>query len=58
MGADYLLMPLCRRLLLFRHSPARLLRPGRAVARILTLLAAVPIAGAVLDAGENALSSA
>ena len=33
---------------------ARASRPGRA-RRILTLLAAVPIAGALLDAGENVL---
>ncbi|HEY0266683.1 MAG TPA: hypothetical protein VGC16_08025 [Rhizomicrobium sp.] len=57
LGLDYLLMPLYGAAffyagILTRESFAP--RPGR-LRRILTLLAAVPIAGAVLDAVENAL---
>jgi hypothetical protein len=56
-GLDYLLIPLYAAAffcsgILAREAFAP--RPGR-LRRILTLLAAVPIAGALLDAGENAL---
>ena len=56
-GLDYLLMPLYAAAfyysgILTREAFAP--RPGRP-RRILTLLAAVPIAGALLDAAENAL---
>jgi hypothetical protein len=56
-GLDYLLMPLYAAAffysgILVREAFAP--RPGR-LRRILTLLAAVPIAGAFLDAAENAL---
>lgn len=56
-GLDYLLMPLYAAAffysgILVREAFAP--RPGR-LRRILTLLAAVPIAGALLDAAENAL---
>lgn len=56
-GLDYLLMPLYGAAFFYSGILAREAfapRPGRA-RRILTLLAAVPIAGALLDAGENAL---
>jgi hypothetical protein len=57
LGLDYLLMPLYA--LAFFHAGILARegfapRPGR-LRRILTLLAAVPIAGAALDAAENAL---
>ena len=56
-GLDYLLMPLYAAAffysgILVREAFAP--RPGQ-IRRILTLLAAVPIAGALLDAVENAL---
>jgi hypothetical protein len=56
-GLDYLLMPLYAAAFFYSGILAReafASRPGRA-RRILTLLAAVPIAGAVLDGAENAL---
>ena len=56
-GLDYLLMPLYAAAFFYSGILAREAfapRPGR-VRRILTLLAAVPIAGALLDAVENAL---
>ena len=56
-GLDYLLMPLYAAAFFYSGIIAREAfapRPGRA-RRILTLLAAVPIAGAVLDAAENGL---
>lgn len=56
-GIDYLLMPLYAAAFFYSGILAREAfapRPGRA-RRILTLLAAVPIAGAILDAAENAL---
>jgi hypothetical protein len=56
-GLDYLLMPLYAAAFFYSGIITREAfapRPGR-LRRILTLLAAVPIAGAVLDAGENAL---
>jgi len=57
LGLDYLLMPLYALSFFFsgilaREAFAR--RQGR-LRRILTLLAAVPVAGAVLDAAENGL---
>ncbi|MBA2587818.1 MAG: hypothetical protein H0U98_04240 [Alphaproteobacteria bacterium] len=57
LGLDYLLMPLYAAAFFYSGILARetfALRPGRA-RRILTTLAAVPIAGALLDAGENGL---
>jgi len=56
-GLDYLLMPLYAAAFFFSGILAREAfapRPGRA-RRLLTLLSAVPIAGAALDAVENAL---
>jgi hypothetical protein len=56
-GLDYLLMPLYATAFFYSGILTREAfapRPGR-LRRILTLLAAVPIAGAVLDAVENAL---
>jgi hypothetical protein len=56
-GLDYLLMPLYGAAFFYSGILAResfAPRPGR-LRRILTLLSAVPIAGAVLDALENAL---
>jgi len=56
-GLDYLLMPLYAAAFFYSGIIAREAfapRPGRA-RRILTLLAAVPIAGAMLDAAENGL---
>ncbi|HJS45667.1 MAG TPA: hypothetical protein VJ753_04620 [Rhizomicrobium sp.] len=56
-GLDYLLMPLYAAAFFYSGILAREVfapRPGR-LRRILTLLAAVPIAGALLDAVENAL---
>jgi hypothetical protein len=56
-GLDYLLMPLYAAAFFYSGIIAREAfapRPGRA-RRILTLLAAVPIAGAALDAAENGL---
>jgi hypothetical protein len=56
-GLDYLLMPLYAAAFFYSGILARevFARPGSHYRRIVTLLAAVPIAGAVLDAGENAL---
>ena len=57
LGLEYLLMPLYALSFFFSGILAREAfapRPGR-LRRILTLLAAVPIAGALLDAGENGL---
>ncbi|HVV28633.1 MAG TPA: hypothetical protein VHC40_11775 [Rhizomicrobium sp.] len=59
-GLDYLLMPLYAAAFFYSGIVAREAfapRPGR-LRRLLTLLAAVPIAGAVLDAAENALELA
>jgi hypothetical protein len=59
-GLDYLLMPLYAAAFFYSGIIAREAfapRPGRA-RRILTLLAAVPIAGAALDAAENGLELA
>jgi hypothetical protein len=56
-GLDYLLMPLYAAAFFYSGIVTREAfapRPGGA-RRILTLLSAVPIAGAVLDAAENAL---
>lgn len=56
-GLDYLLMPLYAAAFFYSGILAREAfapRPGQ-LRRILTLLAAVPIAGAVLDGIENAL---
>lgn len=56
-GLDYLLMPLYAAAFFYSGILTREAfapRPGR-LRRILTLLSAVPIAGAVLDAAENAL---
>ncbi|HEY4078440.1 MAG TPA: hypothetical protein VGM26_16035 [Rhizomicrobium sp.] len=56
-GLDYLLMPLYAAAFFYSGIVAREAfapRPSR-LRRILTLLAAVPIAGAMLDAIENAL---
>lgn len=56
-GLDYLLMPLYAAAFFYSGILSREAfapRPGR-LRRILTLLSAVPIAGAVLDAIENAL---
>jgi len=56
-GLDYLLIPLYATAFFYSGILARegfAPRPGR-LRRILTLLSAVPIAGAVLDAVENAL---
>jgi hypothetical protein len=56
-GLDYLLMPLYAAAFFYSGILAREAfapRPGR-LRRILTILAAVPVAGAVLDAAENAL---
>jgi hypothetical protein len=56
-GLDYLLMPLYGAAFFYAGILTREVfapRPGR-LRRILTLLAAVPIAGAVLDGVENAL---
>ena len=56
-GLDYLLMPLYAAAFFYSGILAREAfapRPGR-LRRILTLAAAVPIAGALLDAAENAL---
>lgn len=56
-GLDYLLMPLYAAAFFYSGILTREAfapRPGR-LRRILTLLAAVPIAGAALDAAENAL---
>ena len=56
-GLDYLLMPLYAVAFFYSGILTREAfapRPGR-LRRLLTLLAAVPIAGAVLDAIENAL---
>jgi hypothetical protein len=56
-GLDYLLMPLYATAFFYSGILTREAfapRPGR-LRRMLTLLAAVPIAGAVLDAIENAL---
>ena len=56
-GLDYLLMPLYAAAFFYSGILTREAfapRPGQ-LRRILTLLAAVPIAGAVLDAVENAL---
>jgi hypothetical protein len=57
LGLDYLLMPLYALSFFFSGILTReafAARPGR-LRRILTLLAAVPIAGALLDAVENGL---
>jgi hypothetical protein len=57
LGFDYLLMPLYAVSFFYSGIITREAfapRPGR-LRRILTLLAAVPIAGAVLDGAENAL---
>lgn len=57
LGLDYLLMPLYAAAFFYSGILAREAfapRPGR-LRRLLTTLAAVPIAGALLDAGENAL---
>jgi hypothetical protein len=57
LGLDYLLMPLYAASFFYSGILAResfAPRPGRA-RRVLTTLAAVPIAGALLDAGENTL---
>ena len=57
LGLDYLFMPLYAAAFFYSGILAREAfapRPGR-LRRILTLLSAVPIAGAVLDALENAL---
>jgi len=57
LGLDYLLMPLYALSFFFSGILAREAfapRPGR-LRRILTLLAAVPIAGALLDAVENGM---
>ena len=56
-GLDYLLMPLYAMSFFYSGIIAREgFAPGGArLGRILTTLAAVPIAGAVLDAAENAL---
>jgi hypothetical protein len=57
LGLDYLLMPLYAAAFFYSGILTREAfapRPGR-LRRILTLLSAVPIAGAVLDAIENAL---
>ena len=59
-GLDYLLMPLYAAAFFYSGILARetfALRQGR-LRRLLTLLAAVPIAGAVLDGIENALEFA
>jgi len=59
-GLDYLLMPLYAAAFFYSGILARETfapRPGR-LRRLLTLLAAVPIAGAVLDGIENALEFA
>lgn len=56
-GLDYLLMPLYAAAFFYSGILTREAfapRPGR-LRRILTLLSAVPIAGAALDAAENAL---
>jgi hypothetical protein len=56
-GLDYLLMPLYAAAFFYSGILARegfAPRPGR-IRRILTMLAAVPIAAALLDAAENAL---
>jgi hypothetical protein len=56
-GLDYLLMPLYAAAFFYSGILTREAfapRPGRA-RRILTTLAAVPLAGALLDAGENGL---
>jgi hypothetical protein len=56
-GLDYLLMPLTAAAFFYSGILARETftpRPGR-LRRALTMLAAVPIAGALLDAAENAL---
>lgn len=56
-GLDYLLMPLYAAAFFYSGILARegfAPRPGR-LRRILTMLAAVPIAAALLDAAENAL---
>ena len=56
-GLDYLFMPLYAAAFFYSGILAREAfapKPGR-VRRILTLLAAVPVAGALLDAAENAL---
>ncbi|HVW75357.1 MAG TPA: hypothetical protein VHC39_17085 [Rhizomicrobium sp.] len=56
-GLDYLLMPLYAAAFFYSGILAREAfapRPGR-LRRVLTLLSAVPIAGAVLDAAGNAL---
>jgi hypothetical protein len=56
-GADYLLMPLYAAAFFYSGILTRegfAPPPGR-LRRILTMLAAVPIAGALLDAAENAL---
>jgi hypothetical protein len=56
-GLDYLLMPLYAAAFFYSGILAREAfapRPGR-LRRILTLLSAVPIAGAALDAAENAI---
>ena len=56
-GLDYLLMPLYAASFFYSAILTRegfAPRPGR-LRRILTMLAAVPIAGALLDAAENAL---
>ncbi|HTC83414.1 MAG TPA: hypothetical protein VK683_03625 [Rhizomicrobium sp.] len=56
-GLDYLLMPLYAAAFFYSGILTREAfapRPGR-LRRLLTLLAAVPVAGAVLDAIENAL---
>ena len=57
LGLDYLLMPLYAAAFFYSGILTREAfapRPGR-LRRMLTTLAAVPIAGALLDAGENAL---
>ena len=56
-GLDYLLMPLYAAAFFYSGILAREAfapKPGR-MRRILTLLAVVPVAGALLDAAENAL---
>jgi hypothetical protein len=57
LGFDYLFMPLYAASFFYSGIMAReAFAPGPSrLRRILTLLAAVPIAGALLDAGENAL---
>lgn len=59
LGLDYLFMPLYAAAFFLSGIVARegFAPRGTRLYRILTLLAAVPIAGAVLDAGENAMEA-